>query len=65
MSDQSQGAGLANVRFRKLENGYTVKYHVERPDGTSGFGGEIFCENIMQVRACVDMLITKHMTDGA
>jgi hypothetical protein len=57
---------LDNLKFRKLENGWTVKYHVsESNDPASGkFGGEVYCIDLSQVQKCVAALIAKHMEDG-
>ena len=57
---------LDNLKFRKLDNGYTVKYHVANPADTvpSGFGGEIFVTDIDQLEKCVSVLIAKHLEDA-
>lgn len=59
---------LDNLKFRALENGFTIKYHVTRmiaPDElpnaqASGFGGELYVKDVEQLKACVLMLIDKH-----
>ena len=61
---------LDQLRFKKLENGYTVKYHVvtmepplSNPDPRkpNGFSGEIYVCDINQLKACVMMLIEKNL----
>jgi len=60
---------LDGLKFRKLENGWTVKYHVgddlvgspEQPK--KGFGGEIFVQNVTELQQCVKMLINKYMNE--
>jgi len=54
---------LDNLKFRKLENGWTVKYHLADSDEPEArrFGGEIFVRDIEDLRECVLNLITEHM----
>ena len=54
---------LDNLKFRQLENGYTVKYHcAESGDPESKrFGGEIYVTDVENLKQCVLMLIDKHM----
>ena len=61
---------LDKIQFRKLENGYTVKYHVAVIEemagkGPSGFSGEIFVTNEAELHQCVAMLITKYLKTTA
>ena len=59
---------LDSVKYRKLENGYTVRYHVSKsltPEQreakeTDGFGGEMFVENVEQLKSATTMLIDKY-----
>ena len=68
MTDDELGKLVTGLAFPKLGNGYTVKYHVkkmENPLAETGakpnyFGGEIYCTDLEQVKACVLMLIDKH-----
>jgi hypothetical protein len=60
---------LDAVKYRKLDNGYTIKYHVAKiitpgqreANERDGFGGELFVENIEQLKAATTMLIEKYM----
>jgi hypothetical protein len=60
---------LDMLKYRKLDNGYTVRYHVTKvltpeqreakePDG---FGGEMYVESLPHVKKATDMLLTKYM----
>ena len=56
---------LDNLKFRKLENGWTVKYHLaetQEPEAKR-FGGEIFVKDLADLRDCVNQLIEKHMPE--
>lgn len=56
---------LDNLKFRKLENGYTVKYHLVFPSlddkPVIKFGGEIYVKDRAQLREAVVELIDKHL----
>jgi hypothetical protein len=55
---------IDSMKFRKLENGYTVKYHVPitaemATKGPSGFGGELFVTDKENLKVAVAALIEK------
>lgn len=57
---------LDKIQFRKLANGYTVKYHVAvaaemAGTGPSGFGNEIYCTDRDNLAACIASLIEKYL----
>jgi hypothetical protein len=64
---------VLGFKFRRLENGFTVKYVVdkERPPGTitvgppppSTHGGELYVQDKQQLAACVAMLLDKYTED--
>lgn len=54
---------LDNLKFRKLDNGYTVKYHcAESGDPESRrFGGEKYCRSVAELQDAVEQLIEQYM----
>lgn len=62
---------MEGVKIRRLENGFTVKYHVSKELPTkpaavdpipSGFGGEIFVTDLEQLKSLLVMLVEKYST---
>lgn len=57
---------LDNLKFRQLENGWTVKYHLcesQLPDAKR-FGGEVYVKDIVELQSAVAGLIAKHMKEA-
>lgn len=60
---------LTQITFRKLENGWTVKYRVQIPpkiiDGVpekeSGFSKEVYAKDLKEVQSILDRLILEHL----
>ena len=60
---------LDMLKYRKLDNGYTVRYHVVKiltPEQrenreNDGFGGELYVEDTTQLHAATTMLVEKYM----
>jgi hypothetical protein len=60
---------LDKLQFRKLENGFTVRYHVTEtsnpvnPPPGAGFSKEMYCTDRDSVSKAVAMLITKYIDE--
>lgn len=62
---------LDNIKIRKLENGYTVKYHIEIATmddagqlGTKGYSKEIYVADKKNLLTVVGALIDSHIQEA-
>ena len=57
---------LTNIAFRKLENGWTVKYHIKTdagfPEPERGCSKETYAKDAEDVARIVRALIADHIT---